>query len=513
MIPLSLLLCLFQSLFAGPSRTTNPTNLQSFLDTISNTTDAQSNDIQVTRIPEGTYVGDNVKIIGRYLELSGEPSNQRSSPGTRIIPQSGSEINPNEERFPVHTGTNCIFSLTNSTLSLKSLHFSLAANSEEARKQRNEAHTTRLAIVSDSMLTISESRIELSSGSSAILILPSTFEGSTTESSVVVKKCSISSESGQLRGLVETAAFPDCGTSRSILIVGCSFSSQGVLGTDGIGLSLTHKARKRNDEMGRISSSLIGCSFVNMSSIGSSHLPQLSHLSQKMLGCVVSLTSSHLSGSTIRDVNNGGSVLCSNSSFSSLLSSPNTDSDPSPSITLPNPSQYPEQFQDGIAYFFDQNSGTDSTFANFSHCHFTGDKYVTNARPLTFKAYPGTITITSCSFTDLTVVSTDANDRLGGAAFIDQRSAPDCQPVTVEKTNFTNIKASISGSGMYVVAMQSTSIEDCRFEECGPGSEGTTETGGLYVSTVTAQPAIRAKPAILAYLSAHNPNFSGPIIS
>ncbi|KAK2945835.1 hypothetical protein BLNAU_19260 [Blattamonas nauphoetae] len=35
----------------------------------------------------------------------------------------------------------------------------------------------------------------------------------------------------------------------------------------------------------------------------------------------------------------------------------------------------------------------------------------------------------------------------------------------------------------------------------------------LLVDTVTAQPAIRAKPAILAYLSAHNPNFSGPIIS
>ncbi|KAK2945547.1 hypothetical protein BLNAU_19504 [Blattamonas nauphoetae] len=206
----------------------------------------------------------------------------------------------------------------------------------------------------------------------------------------------------------------------------------------------------------------------------------MSHLSQTMLGCVVSLSSSHLSGSTIRDVNNGGSVLCSNSSFSSLLSSPNTDSDPEqPSMTLPN-GTYPFD-DDGTAYNFTSSSGNEHTFATFSHCHFTGDKYLTNARPLTFKAYPGTITITSCSFTNIKVVPVDQYDRLGGATIIDQRSAPDCQPVTVEKTNFTNIKASMSGSGMYIIALQSTSIEECRFEECGPGSEGTTDTGGLYV--------------------------------
>ncbi|KAK2962906.1 hypothetical protein BLNAU_1929 [Blattamonas nauphoetae] len=104
-----------------------------------------------------------------------------------------------------------------------------------------------------------------------------------------------------------------------------------------------------------------------------------------MLGCVVSLTSSHLSGSTIRDVNTVGSVLCSNSSFSSLLSSPNTDPD-----TNEEPSLFVDGsagvFVDGEEYSFGRDLDEDSS-VTFSHCHFTSPKYQSNARPLTGCCY------------------------------------------------------------------------------------------------------------------------------
>ncbi|KAK2946097.1 hypothetical protein BLNAU_19005 [Blattamonas nauphoetae] len=115
-----------------------------------------------------------------------------------------------------------------------------------------------------------------------------------------------------------------------------------------------------------------------------------------MLGCVVSLTSSHLSGSTIRDVNAVGSVLCSNSSFSSLLSSPNTDSSAS-TATSPADS-FEEPFDDRKVYSFTKSSGTTPSSALFWNCHFTGPNYQPSARPLTFTEYPGTISILSCSF-------------------------------------------------------------------------------------------------------------------
>ncbi|KAK2943536.1 hypothetical protein BLNAU_21553 [Blattamonas nauphoetae] len=225
--------------------------------------------------------------------------------------------------------------------------------------------------------------------------------------------------------------------------------------------------------MGMISSSLIGCSFVNMSSIGSSRQPQLSHLSQKMLGCVVSLTSSHLSGSTIRDVNNGGSVLCSNSSFSSLLSSPNTDTDPS--ITYPN-GTYPF-VDDGTEYLFEY--GTHDDEAIFSHCHFTGDKYATTARPLTFKYYRGTISISSCSFTNHTIVD-DIFNFHGSAISIEKQYDPPHKPVTVEKSNFTNITANGLASGMHLSVHHSATILDCIFTKCRHVEGSKAYVGGMW---------------------------------
>ncbi|KAK2952641.1 hypothetical protein BLNAU_12469 [Blattamonas nauphoetae] len=369
MISLPLVLCLFQHPVAitanSHQSTTIPTHLNigtsvndlaSLLRQEWNTVGSQLNEIDVLSIVEGTFVGRDIEIAHRSLELSGKLSSERNEPATQIIGWSELRQKIWEDIENIHTMEGCVFSVKNASMWLKWMDFSLIDNSSEGRQKKNEGGSPRLAVDSDSILMISESRIELSPWTSLILISPSTFEKSGTESPVVVQKCLLWNDVGKICGVVETSSFPDCGGSVSVSIVGCSFDSQRLLGRDGIGLSLTRKARKRNEEMGTISSSVIGCSFVNMSSIGSSCQPQLSHLNQKMLGCVVSLSSSHLSGSTIRDVNVGGSVFCSNSSFSSLLPSPNTDNDanPSPSIILDGETSLP--FDETTPYTFDDSA-------------------------------------------------------------------------------------------------------------------------------------------------------------
>ncbi|KAK2947529.1 hypothetical protein BLNAU_17549 [Blattamonas nauphoetae] len=455
-------------MFAVNSRTASPTKLQSLLDAISILTGTISNEIQHVSIPEGTYIGNNIEIKNQYLEVSGERSHKRTAPGTHILTQSWSERCTNEEKATVQTHENCLFSLTNSTMSLKSIHFTLIDNSTETKNQKNKAETPRLAIVSNSMLTIFESRIELSPLTSAIVISPTTFEESATEASVVVNKCWIANDIGEMRGFVETSAFPSFGGSVSMSIVGCSFPSHRILGTDGIGLSLTRTPRQNVDEVGIISSSLVGCSFVNMSSIGSSCPPQLSHLSQKMLGCVVSLTCSHLSGSTIRDVNNGGSVLCSNSSFSSLLSSPNTDQ--LPTITLPNGTT--TDFEPQKTYSFTDANGTASTSATFSHCHFHGLDYASGARPLSFSKYPGSISVLSCSFTNLYTMGEN-----GGGLLIEHGIDSDVSPVQIVSTRFQSCWTSRRGGGLVV---SNTEFSSCQSYVCG----------GAMVATVSASFAV-----------------------
>ncbi|KAK2959776.1 hypothetical protein BLNAU_5265 [Blattamonas nauphoetae] len=434
----------------------SPTHLSSLLNTNPAFSNSEQTDHFFVSLPVGIYVGDGIDISHQRMELTGGPSSENAVPKTVLIASPKSEVNSKTDDRSRQDLGSCMFCLTNSTLSLKWMDFSLVDHSAKRRQQKNDAGSPRLAIVSSSVLTISESRIELSPWTSPILISSSTIEKSTAESSVVVQKCSFSNDVGELHGIVETSAFLSIGGSVSVSIVGCSFDSQAVLGNDGIGLSLTQTADQSGDEVERLSSSLIGCSFVNMSSIGSSRLPHLPYLNQKMLGCVVSLSSSHLSGSTIRDLNTGGSFLCSNSSFSSLLPSPNADLSPS---TATNPdTSTPEPFVDGKPYFFTSSSGTEESTALFSHCRFTGDKYP-SARPLTFDKYPGTISIQSCSFTD--IHSTDWS-----IVYVYNHDQFDHLCFKVELSNFTSCSASLSAAAVTAFVADDVLFESCRFEDC-----------------------------------------------
>ncbi|KAK2955756.1 hypothetical protein BLNAU_9292 [Blattamonas nauphoetae] len=187
-----------------------------------------------------------------------------------------------------------------------------------------------------------------------------------------------------------------------------------------------------------------------------------------MLGCVVSLTSSHLSGSTIRDVNTGGSVLCSNSSFSSLLPSPDTHTEPSISQ-----GETIIEYMDGTEYSFDDY--THAVSVSFSHCPFTGDAYQPNKRPLYFYFYKGAISIVSCSFDQIRSV-----DWEGGAVTINHYSLSD-QPIEVRLCNFTSCTSLQRSGGMYISHYSEASVVDCNFVDCGPDPSSTSShyTGGL----------------------------------
>ncbi|KAK2959775.1 hypothetical protein BLNAU_5264 [Blattamonas nauphoetae] len=455
----------------------SPTRLSYVLNTKSLFSNSIQNDHFAISLPEGTYVGDNVDITHRWMELTGETSTESDVSKTVLIACPKPEVTSKTDDRSRQDLGSCMFCLTNSTLSLKWINFSLIDNSEEGKPQKNEGRSPRLAIVSGSMLTVSESLIGLLPWTSPILISSSTIEESTTESSFVVQKCSISNDVGEMRGIVETSSFPSIGGSVSVSIVGCSFDSQAVLGNDGIGLSLTRKADQSGDEVERLSSSLIGCSFVNMSSIGSSHLPHISHLNQKMLGCVVSLTSSHLSGSTIRNVNTGGSVLCSNSSFSSLLPSPNPDADSTQgTVTLPGEST-PEPFEDDKLYSFTSTSGTEESTALFSNYRFSGEKYPSD-RPLTFSKYTGTISILSCSFSNFASADDD------GVVLVHVTDQIDHLCFKVELSNFTSCSAPTAGGALVIEVVDDCLINSCRFEDCSshddPSFGGCIFLAGLF---------------------------------
>ncbi|KAK2951515.1 hypothetical protein BLNAU_13537 [Blattamonas nauphoetae] len=195
-----------------------------------------------------------------------------------------------------------------------------------------------------------------------------------------------------------------------------------------------------------------------------------------MLGCVVSLTSSHLSGSTIRDVNIGGSVLCLNSSFSSLLSSP-SDNAESPSVLLP---EGPAPFEDGKEYIFPFNTLVTAS-VSFSHCHFTGEAYQPNKQPLNFNSYCGSITILSCSFDNIhsqnvqfigcQTTSISSSSEGGGTWIVGSSDF-----LHLIGCEFVNCSAHSAGGAMCLPYFRNFSMTDCVVKGC------TSATGAIMMA-------------------------------
>ncbi|KAK2959016.1 hypothetical protein BLNAU_6032 [Blattamonas nauphoetae] len=184
-------------------------------------------------------------------------------------------------------------------------------------------------------------------------------------------------------------------------------------------------------------------------------------------------------------MNNGGSVLCSNSSFSSLLSSPNTDTNEPSFITTPGDTP---PFVDGDAYSYTSTDGDSSSSISFSHCHFTSPNYASNVRPLTFDDYPGSIALLSCSFTgaarpdDHPDYDPDCPEESGGGAFISSASTPHTTHVKVESCNFTDCSAPKCGGGLFISTTAIVTVTGCRCVGCSvTKNENRVAGGGMFI--------------------------------
>ncbi|KAK2947330.1 hypothetical protein BLNAU_17717 [Blattamonas nauphoetae] len=186
-----------------------------------------------------------------------------------------------------------------------------------------------------------------------------------------------------------------------------------------------------------VETSLSHSRLLNVSSSPSPALRQHDSIgqSQKMIGVEVSGCTNHLYGTACDDMNNGGSILCLNSSFSRCSTSL------SPSSTHPT---YTLQHRTGSEQRITLPD-KDSSSVSFSHCTFH------------------------------TMTST-----LSGAAI--------SQPVSISASVFSGCYAQSYGASIYTANTQSTSLSDCCFDSMGielkPESviEISTPTGGNQIS-------------------------------
>ncbi|KAK2955173.1 hypothetical protein BLNAU_9902 [Blattamonas nauphoetae] len=218
-----------------------------------------------------------------------------------------------------------------------------------------------------------------------------------------------------------------------------------------------------------VETSLSHSRLLNVSSSPSPALRQIGSIgqSQKVIGVEVSGCMNHLYGTVCDDMNNGGSVLCLNSSFSRC------------STSLEASSTYPK-------FIFQHRTGTEGRFVfkhtqsstvSFSHCTFNAvknPKYYGGAIEL--DSVTAAISIAACSFVDCSTV-TDSGAS-GGAVYIYFYTSP--QPVSISSSFFTGCHAESRGGIIHLTNPQTASVADSFFV----GTRRNTSRGGcLYIDT------------------------------
>ncbi|KAK2942537.1 hypothetical protein BLNAU_22524 [Blattamonas nauphoetae] len=276
-------------------------------------------------------------------------------------------------------------------------------------------------------------------------------EFSNVGTSITLTNCAIHSQSGRMGAvLCDTRGVE--GHERIMLsMVSSNVVNQQIVGQDGIGVGELAD-RSRFLSLSGITTSLIGISFRNVSSLPGSVATASPSFRQQMIGSSVCLSNNHLSGSTVRDMNSGGSVLCSNTTFSWCR----TTSEERPSSSPLHPSSLSSNDDVFTGLTFDGNDGNDT---------------------YTHRNVAITTKFDNCTFQNIVYETSEHQD--GGSALI---LTADSTHLTLQDCKFINCSVSAANSscnvrggcvllmGSYPTHLQSSlSVSSCSFDDWYPG--------------------------------------------
>ncbi|KAK2949472.1 hypothetical protein BLNAU_15560 [Blattamonas nauphoetae] len=231
-----------------------------------------------------------------------------------------------------------------------------------------------------------------------------------------------------------------------------------------------------------VETSLVAGNFRNVSSLSSQTVFPSSLFSQKIIGTSVTRSTNHLTGTTSLDMNDGGYILCLNSSFAHCDSS--LEPSDGPNSSLQHLSSSDTQF-----YF---NSSTTASEIIFTRCTFLSMKPSPFGSAIYHGNAPSSLSISECSFTHIRTTS----DYGGAVSFFHSISTK--YPFTLTSSSFVNCSASDYGGSLYVYTgrasgadggaisihtVTSIVLSNSVFQHCSAGSSGNG--GGLQIYSST----------------------------
>ncbi|KAK2949151.1 hypothetical protein BLNAU_15877 [Blattamonas nauphoetae] len=196
-------------------------------------------------------------------------------------------------------------------------------------------------------------------------------------------------------------------------------------------------------------------------------------ISQSLIGCSVQNSTNHISGTSIRDVNLGGSLICSNSSFVSC----ERTSQPNSEHILTN-----ENYTSSPRFVYSAESLNTYTSATFTLCTFTSLKTPTGGNlfgggAILISNINTDLTVTSCSFRECLTEQKDSD----GGAICASNTAANTQKVEIGHSTFFRCKAFCEssplvptvGGAAVIYNIVSVKISSCVFDGCYGYSGGS----------------------------------------
>ncbi|KAK2948049.1 hypothetical protein BLNAU_16996 [Blattamonas nauphoetae] len=250
-------------------------------------------------------------------------------------------------------------------------------------------------------------------------------------------------------------------------------------------VALTSSTERSTGIRNKLETVLIGSRLVNMTSGEEKEALDGWRGSQKILGSSVTLSTNHLYGTTCIDMNLGGSLLCSNTSFSHCHSSLKPEYVDARTYTLQHKTGTDQQkfyfietddmtfrrctflsmtssSQGAAIYLYRSHAGLTVSECSFSKCQATSAGGAINFGQLPEKNTP--IEVTSSLFVDCTA------DR-AAAIYIFIASA-----CTITNVVFQNLVASSDDGALHVSRADVYSLSNCAFKQCV--AEDCSSSGG-----------------------------------
>ncbi|KAK2963868.1 hypothetical protein BLNAU_945 [Blattamonas nauphoetae] len=496
----SLIVLLFTTIFCYSS--TVPQTLLEYLPTEANTLSSTTIETKQVQLPENAHLlAESLGIINQDIHLVGH--NTTITPNK--VERSLNNFQSDEPEAQTRYHSKCDNSVAKSVskrLFMLNLQNS-TVNVQQVTIDNNERESS-IFLVESSTVLFEEGKLVSCGLESPFLVVNSEESPTRFGSRIVVSSSEIVWKEDAQPPLVDTLS-----TSAAVSVFGSGLRLDSKILSSGTGPLFSFGLHPSTGEIvplrpdSTTTTHLSACSLVNMSSSCASNcesLPSLkfgSCVSQTLVGCSLSRSSNHQSGTGMLDINMGGSLLCQNTTFSHCThtsnaakteQSKNYNSTHS-QYTLPtgvtslsfilctfNTMTYSEKEGEygGAAIYLPDVSSTLSVSKCFFHkCTVTGKSNDGGAIRYSSKATGTGLTVSDSSFTEC--ASTGNYEFNTAGAIISEISGSS----TISNCFFEKCWAKGRGGALYLINTPST-LSNCAFLECSTNTYG----GGVLFRTV-----------------------------